>query len=720
MTVTAPTPTTADGTARRRFAAGTPGTWAWRVAGVLAFAAVVVLHLRAALPDHGPVWTDDEIGILANARLISGLPTTYLLAHLSYYPGWSVVLAPLWWVFSDPGDVYRAGVLIGALCAIGLVFPLAAVVRRVGIGAWPAFVVACTIAVAPSRTGFSSYVLTENPLALMVALTALTAVRYAERRTPGRAVLLGVAAAYTFVVHGRMVALLGMTVVWLLVDLARRRWAAAAGLGAALVVAVSGFLLHLWVSAELYGAAGAREENALGALFGLDPHAAAQAVSGQAWYALAAWISLPVLGVWLVLRLCRREWTLRDPGLGWWALGIVVGSAIISGGGATTAGIARGSVRLDYHVYGRYLEPVLFVLAALGLALVLRGFRRRAGWTTVVVAAVVAAVFVLWAMPQIPRGGWWGMINIVGLLGRSWPMQDDPGTPPWTVFTVTFLVAALVCLLVRGRRVLAVVALALVFGYFSLSTVLAQERLMRSENLALGAAPDLLEVIHDLDTDAPISYDTVGADWVGQNLFQWWLTGEQVHVFDSSVEEPPTDLVIARRSWPVGEAAGARLVSGSRRDESLWVMPGPLADQFAADGRLQPEEGEEIVDHGASIELAAGESEQVVAAEGEVLELVVTNEGSDVWPALGTQDDPQGVVRLVLWWRTADGTEVPELAELPYSLVPGASATVVVELDPPDVVDVGTPLRITLVQEGRPPFTTGDGILDLPLVAAGG
>jgi hypothetical protein len=695
------------------------GRWGWPAVGVLSVVLVAVLHLWVAWPAHGPVWTDDEIGILANARLIAGLPTTYDLAHLSYYPGWSLVLAPLWWVLDDPLAVYRAGVFLSALCAVLLVWPLAALVRRVGIGWWPALVVASAVAVAPGRTGYSSYLLTENAVTLMVAVSAVAAARYAERRTPLRAALLGLSAAYTFVVHGRMVALLGMTVVWLLVELVRRRWSAAAGLVTAVGGAAAGFALHLWVSAQLYGSAGAREENAVGALLGQDPMTALRAASGQSWYLLAAWISLPVLGTWLLLRLCRSEVARRDWGLGWWGLGIVVGTAIISAGGATTSGLVRGSPRLDYHVYGRYLEPVVVVLAALGLAMVLRGFRRRTGWTTVVVALVVGGVFLLWAMPQIPRGGWWGMINIAGLLGRSWPMQDDPGTPPWAVFTATFLLAAVVWLLVRGRRVLAPIALAGVLAYFAVSAVVAQDRLIRSENQALGVAPDLVHVIEDVDPDA-IAYDSDGADWVGQNTFQWWLTGREVQVFDSSTQEAPTDVVIARSAWPAGERDGARRVAGSQRDEALWVLPGVTQDAYAAAGLLEPPPGEAIVDQDARIAVAPEEQTPVVAAAGEELTFEVTNEGSDVWPALGTLDGPEGSVRLVLWWRTPDGADVPELAELPHSLVPGATLEVPVEIEPPADVDVGVPLRVTLVQEGWPPFTVGSGLLDVPLVAPAG
>jgi hypothetical protein len=677
---------------------------------------VAAVHLYAASGAHGPVWTDDEIGILANARVIAGVGEPYELAHLSYYPGWSVVLAPLWWVLSDPADVYRAGVLLAALCGIALVAPLAALARRSGLGSPAAVVVASVVAVAPGRVVMSTYVLTENALTLVLVLTALAAVRYAERRTTASAVVLGALAAASFVVHGRVVAVLGMTLVWLVVDGVRRQRGAFVGAATAAVVALAGFRLHLWVSAQLYGSAGAREASALSTLDEIVSVAGLRSLVGQLWYTGAAWLALPTIGVAVVLLLCVREARRRRPDLGWWALGAVVGSLVISVPGVSAA-IARGSDRLDVIAYGRYLEPVLVPLALVGLAWFVARARLRPLVVVAAVTVAVALVFQLWIVATSERGGWWAMINIAGLLGRSWPFQGDPGAPPWVAFGITAVVAALAYVVAARWRRARWVVVAVLGVYLVVSSVSALTRVVHPENAQLGAAPDLAAVVRDLDPDE-LSYDTRQADWVGQNLFQFWLTGITVHPFDSRDEAAPTDLVISRSAWWRGEREGARRVAGSQRDEALWVMPGPLADSYAEQGFLEPEDpGLPLDDFAMDLELADPDAVPVEPAAGGVVTIEATNEGDQVWAALGTTEDPAGIVRLVLWWHTASGP-VSQLVELPNSVIPGATVAVDATLAPPDAADLTVPLDVTLVQEGVGEFTPpGEPALRIPVAA---
>lgn len=684
------------------------------VTAVVAVAVVAAIHLYAASGAVGPVWTDDEIGILANARVIAGVGEPLQLAHLSYYPGWSVVLAPLWWFTDDPGQVYRAAVVMSALCGIALLAPLAAIARRFGLGTPAAVVLASVIAVAPARAVMSTYVLTENALTLLTALTALAAVRYAERRGLSRAVALGALAGATFVTHGRMVAVLGMTFVWLGVEALRRRREALAGLAAAIAVGGGGFLLHLWVSEKLYGAAGSREASAVSSLDGIASVAGLRSLVGQLWYAGAAWLALPAVGVAVVIMICRAEARDRRPDLGWWTLGSVVGSVVISVPSVSGA-IGRGSNRLDILAYGRYLEPLLVTLALVGLAWFVARARRRPLAVVLLVTATVVAVFQLWIVATAERGGWWAMINISGLLGRSWPGVGDTGPAPWWTFSAAaVLAAALYVVAARWRRARWFVV-AVLGVYLLLNSVSALQRTVIPENAKLGAPPDLAAVVRALDV-SEVSYDTDGADWVGQNLFQFWLTGVRVVPFDSSREEAPTDVVISRSDWPTGADQGALRVSGSRRDEALWVMPGATADAFERLGYLEPvDPADPLDDLGAEIELVDPTAVPVDTSGAETLQLNVTNEGDEVWPAFGTTDDPLGVVRVVLWWSTEQGP-VAQFVELPNSVLPGASVEVDVTPTPPAGTSPGIDLGVTLVQEGVQEFTPpGEPLLLLPV-----
>lgn len=692
-----------------------------RVAAYSSFALVGVLHIYAGAADYGPVWTDDEIGVLANARVIAGVGEPYTLNHLSYYPGWSIVLAPLWWVFSDAQDVYRAAVALSALAGIALVAPLTALARRVGLSRYVAVIAACVIAVAPARTVMSSYALTENFLTLVVAMTAVAAVRYASRPTVASAGVLGLGAAAAFVVHGRLVTLLAMTVLWFGIDLVRRRGrrAALVGLATAVGLASAGFMLHTWVTVQLYGSAGSRESTALDVFTSLVPEAVLRSGTGQAWSLTTAWLSLPFIGMVIVTTLMRREVLRRRPGLGWWALGVLVGASALSIA-SVSAAIARGSGRVDIVAYGRYLDPVIVPLALVGLALLLkRAASVRALLVVSGITLVVSLAFMGWIVPSVERGGWWAPINIAGLLGRSWPLQYDLAAPPWLSFTLTAVAAVAAYLVLRRRPWLLVVGL---MFYFTVSSVAAQTRLLKDWNSEQGSAPQLVRVIEQLDP-AEVSYDALGADWPSQNAFQFWLTGRDVIVFSSDVEAPPTDLVISRRSWPYGEAVGAGRVSGSYGDEVLWVLPGSLYDSFEQRGLIELDPPtDEFEDYGHQL-VRVGEvadTPLTISQDGTAeLRIRVTNEGSRVWPAFGTTESDTGTVRVQLAWPTELGQALT-MVDLPGSVLPGESLTIDTTVQVPQEVLDGGRLELTVVHEGVRAFTDGgEPSLTIPIDVLG-
>ncbi|WP_372594622.1 hypothetical protein, partial [Actinotalea sp.] len=102
-----------------------------------------------------------------------------------------------------------------------------------------------------------------------------------------------------------------------------------------------------------------------------------------------------------------------------------------------------------------------------------------------------------------------------------------------------------------------------------------------------------------------------------------------------------------------------------------------------------------------------------------VLELDLTNLGSDPWSPLETVDGRVGSVRLVAWWRA--GTEtVPQIVDLPRSVFPGGIQRLTVVLAPPSSIPEGDArVELGLVQEGMPGFPgPSDGLPALELVIA--
>lgn len=689
----------------------------WQELAVRVAAPLVVLavHLWVAWPRHGLVWTDDEVGPLATARLLAGQGALDL-AHDSYYPLWAVALVPVWWVTEDPLRAYQLAVLLSGVCGAAVVLPLTAIARRVGAGPVPAVLVAAAVAVAPSRTVMSSFAIIENFLMLVLALTVVAALRYADRPTLGRAALLGAGGAATFVAHGRMVTVVGCTVLWFLVELWRgpagRRRTAALGLLTTVVVAVAGFALHVTVAGILYESGTSRETEAVVGLFGGSVPNLVRTSVGTAWYGSVVWLGLSVVGAVLGVAACVRELRARRAGVALWggvALAGNLGISVLS----TARALTEGSNRIDVPTYGRYVEPYLVLLAVVGAAVLVRRMepRRAVVVATLGITAGSSLVVVPWMLATADPEGWWGPINVPGMLA----LVGVGGTGlPWVAAAAVAVVACVALVLVRRSLVARRATVAVVGVWLLGSSVVAQTSHQQPFALGLGDPPRLLSVIQAID--APVSFDDTGADWPSQNKFQYWLAPRVMEVFDGTTTPAPTDLVVSRAVWPHDDADEWVLVADALGDDSLWVRRGPLEADLRARGMLQPDDvTAPLEDVAATLTRTDGPVDRPVPAKRRSwLELALRNDGSTTWTGLGDLANPTGVVRLVVFWPVPGGAH-PQVADLPSNLVPGATEYLRIRLDPPPDV-TGDAIAVTLIQEGLGELTPpGEPLLWIPL-----
>ncbi len=567
---------------------------------VVAIAAVAGLHLNSAWGSTQPIFFTDEIGYLFNAEIMAGVGLTPSLTGGSYYLGWSVLLVPLWWVTQDPQNVYLGAMVLSVLCGVAVVVPAYLVARRLGLSPLAGILAAAAVSVAPSRTVMSNFALAENFIALLVAVSALAAFRFAERASLGRAaVLLGVT-SYLAITHARLSPLAIAAGLWV-VMLGLRRLPLLWALLVPVAVVVPGMLAYRAIVAPMYETAG-REERGLGRLLSLDPAAALTATFGQLWYVFAAWFGFALLGlIWVAMRAVgeARE---RRIGIALWAAASFVGVLGISVVWIAGA-LERGDPRYDLYAYGRYLDSVLFLFALVGISRVRRGATRRLllGW--LVPSVLVTAIFFIFIVPQVPTAGaWFGPNSVPGIIQWEWPLLTAATSPPWipassaALFVVVAAIAATIERMPATRPAVLVATMALLA--FSVSSVAAESRSIRPsydawyESFTLRHA---VEAALARYPDAEIAFDDVrlsdslgGADTVSHNAYQYWLVPRQLPVFDSAEDDPVGDLVISRKEWPQGEAVGARKVADDTGlfDNALWVLPGPVQDALAADGAL--------------------------------------------------------------------------------------------------------------------------------------
>jgi hypothetical protein len=563
----------------------------------MAAASILVLvgvHVYMAWDSVIPIYWDDEMGYLSNALVLAGHPAPDLGGQ-SYYLGWSFVLTPIWWFTTDPAIVYRAAIVLSVIAGIALVIPLALIARRLGVALPWAITMGAVVAVAPARALMSNFVLAENFLALVVALCVWAALRFAARKTVGRAATLGLLSSLVFLTHGRATPILIATGLWFLVTLRRSPRASIVGIATAVIPSIGGFLLYRGISSLMYHGGVDRETAGLDRLFSPDVAALFKAFSGQTWYSDIAWLGLSVFGTLVLGARLWREIRRRRLGVGTWAMVALIGVVIISAT-FTADPISRAVPRIDILSYGRYLDPFLAVLSLLGLVALWKRPRKRVWVAAIAITAVLGVIqhFVLQPTLTTSPTRWWAPISVAGLLQYPWPNVSDRTIPPYTLATAVVLVLLVVAFVLRRFRRILVVALLIAMAG---SSVVAEVRTIRPFFDHSYSTFTMRESVREFKDD-PISFDLSGlgaqrafgtkADVSSRNAFQFWLAGSSVPVFDSSKKAPSTELVISRRDWPLAKSLGAKLVleNTDSFDDALWVLPGALQDKLAADGRL--------------------------------------------------------------------------------------------------------------------------------------
>jgi hypothetical protein len=552
----------------------------WAIA-VIAALCVIVAHTAAVWDSSSPVYWEDEIGYLSNSLVLAG-GTPPDLGGKSYYIGWSLVLTPIWWFTTDPAVVYRVASALSALAGILLVVPLTLIARRLGVRLPWAIVLASIVAVSPSRVVMSNFALSENFLTLVIAFTALAAFRFQAHQTLARAATLGALSSLVFITHARASAVLIATLLWLLFRIRQTPAASSIGLAVAIVPSVLGFLLYRHVGELMYTSGSVRESNAIDRLINVDVPSLLAAASGQSWYSAVSWFGIAVIGLVVLTVRVVAEVRTRRFSIGFWGIAVVVGSVFISAGFIAKS-IATHADRIDIFSYGRYLDPIVAVIALIGLVAVWRGASRRFAIAAAGLLCVLSVVQLAVLAPLVTTdaGRWWTPISNAGLLQYPWPGVSSATQPPFALATLGALLVLTVIIVVRRSRALVAIGLVVIMGA---SSAAAEVRTIRPFFDHTYSSFTLRYVLDDYK-DQPISFDLDGFDGsptVSRNAYQFWLAGERVPLFHSEIDAAPTQLVISRKNWDRAVSLGALriAVDAPDLDNALWVLPGALQDQL--------------------------------------------------------------------------------------------------------------------------------------------
>lgn len=507
----------------------------------------------------GPVLVADEIGYLTNARVIAGgIPGQLELAPF-YRGGYSLLMAPIVSLVSDPDVAYHLILVLNAALAAS-VFPLLyLLLTRFGnvrpeIAIWAAL----AGAVYPALTVLSQVAMSENALFPLVCvwLLAFGGLLAVEGRRGGLAwaAALGAATGALWAIHNRMIVAVVIALGGLIWMALRRRLspaAAAVGIG---IIALSFYGVHLLdeflIDDNYAGSAPDELSERMDELLAFGGLRTALAnLIGQSWYLLVATFGLAAAAAG---DFARR----RQPILGV-LLTFTVLLLLIS------AAAFPERTRPDMLIYGRYAEVVAPALIAFGLAALSRVWTvRRLAWPLVGFGLLTAMVLVIRATASDPDAPNRWNISALPFVTVQLGPAILAGAAIVTVIGAYLLLRASEL----GPRVLGLAALALflpVVAYGAWNPVRSSQRAVypagwENPQAAVGKAPT---VAYDLD-----HYDTIGLYAV-----QWFLPDSRVVLFEGE-EPPPSPLVISNAGWGKEQhsAKPESLWRDNGRDQVLW------------------------------------------------------------------------------------------------------------------------------------------------------
>lgn len=534
-------------------------------------AALFALRLVLSLIRTGPVLVADELGYLGNARVLAGDLAAQLQLAPFYRGGYSLLIAPLLALTSDPELAYRLTLILNALLAAA-VFPLLYLLlnRFAGVEARTALWVALAGAAYPAVTVLSQVAMSENVLyplvcAWLLCFAGLLAAEGGRRAQLPWALGLGACTGALWSVHNRM----GMAVAIALVALAwmgaRRRidrGAAVAGIAVIALALLGTHFLDDFLMRENYGpGAEAEASNRLGEITtGHGLLTAMANLAGQSWYLLVATFGLVAVAASDFL--ARR----REPAdAGRQVLGVLLLLTLLLV--AISAAAFPERTRPDMLIYGRYTEIVAPALIAFGL-LALPRWRQ--------------------SLRPLPWALGFGAFTALVVLIRI--SADDPGgANRWNIAALPFVTSALGPAILLGAALVAAagavllvrlskrppLAFAVAIGLFLAVTAYGAWNPVRSSQRAVypdgWSSPETVAAGNDIDR---VEYDMRAYDTIGLYVTQWYLPETEVGLFGRGRVPAGARYVISSEDWRREQREpGARaLWSDTGRDQVIWKL----------------------------------------------------------------------------------------------------------------------------------------------------
>lgn len=593
----------------------------WRIAAVVSVMVALAINVYVAWGSNLS-FMYDEIGTVIHGRTVLGLDSPQLNTP-GYYPGWGVLLAPLWLVTSNVFIFYQMAIVVGLVISMLTIWPLARVaVRLSGVTPAQGVVAGAVVVALPPRAIQADYILSERLITLLVVVATLVAFRLWEKPTYRGVLLLSLVTGLALFSHARMQVFVAAVALWLICLLVhglleRRRQVAlvaVVGLVATGGLAVVANKAALWFHAQLVPWNFIQANGFFGKVASANPRYWVDTFAGEAWTQMIGSFGVVVVGLVVVTAAFWKELRQRQVGPAGFVL-IAAGSMYVLSclnWGNEYSLFTMEWRRFDYWIYGRYIDPVFAVLVLAGVCAAIQAVRSRAVlvWTWVIVAGV-SLVTILVVAPDAPTWAYTTPAHIPGAIPWWWALPDgqfpQPGPIPsftndnrfWLIATLCSLVPLAIWTLLAALsrrsprlpdRVRSVVVTALVLVVGTAGSAVADVASDKFHDHFDHATPviDELRSILAEHPDAVVAYDDNcprrrSAMNSERNWLMWWMLptiverewkwGDDI-VFSCPQGEPAfvTGAVMLReRPFPYA---------------TVWILPGDLLDSLRESGEL--------------------------------------------------------------------------------------------------------------------------------------
>jgi hypothetical protein len=536
---------------------------------------LVVFHVAFALSRDRPLIFADEAGYIGNARFLAGgLPIKMLKAG-AYYPGYSLILAPLFWLGLDPQKTYQAILVVNGLLVTTAFVSLVYWLRRVlGESSRYAYGIAFAASAYPTFFVQPGFAMSESAVIALTTLLPLLVhwLVASKRLIAGFAVAL--VTAFLYSVHPRFIGTVAVVGIgFLLLSAARvSTWKVTLPSLLLLVAGVVGArALSAFVKAANGGGSFSGGSRAAALMTPRGMWSLTLEVLGQFWYLEVATAGLVLVGVVSGIRLLIWPTAALGPRTSpaWVALLFSLLTAALAFG--VSCAFMSEPERVDHYIYGRYNEAVLAPVLALGIwELVQIGplWRRHASKVPFVAAGLVATAVVLhWA-----RGdAWLERPNLANILALIPYMKLVSGLKLVTISLVALGAYLLLTMSMRWRPWLGIVVLS---AGFMVASVFAQRSFwsMQKGRAKRQVLFDRATQLTDVDR---VSYDQSYFDPVTLFFGQYILPNAAFDFFESARGEmPKSDYILGSQKWPASSTLSAELIGRDKWGYSLWSAKG--------------------------------------------------------------------------------------------------------------------------------------------------